>query len=162
MAALAFSSYACAGSVELHLINMNGDGVSIGSVSYQDTPYGLLLTPQLTGLPPGLHGFHVHEHPSCKPGMMDGMMMAGAAAGGHWDPAHTQQHRGPYSDLGHKGDLPALYVDSHGVANYPLLAPRLKSADLAGHALMIHFGSDNFSDQPKMGGGGMRMACGVF
>lgn len=42
------------------------------------------------------------------------------------------------------------------------MATRLRLADLAGRALMIHAGGDNFSDQPeKNGGGGARIACGV-
>jgi Cu-Zn family superoxide dismutase len=39
---------------------------------------------------------------------------------------------------------------------------RLGVDDLRGHALMIHEGGDNYSDQPKpLGGGGARIACGV-
>ncbi|HAQ86214.1 MAG TPA: superoxide dismutase [Cu-Zn] SodC1, partial [Pseudomonas sp.] len=43
-------------------------------------------------------------------------------------------------------------------------APRLKSlGDLKGHALMVHEGGDNYSDEPKpLGGGGARVACGVI
>ncbi|TXH61396.1 MAG: superoxide dismutase [Cu-Zn] SodC2, partial [Thiothrix sp.] len=60
-------------------------------------------------------------------------------------------------------DLPALYVDSEGKATNPVLAPRLKLADLSGRALMIHAGGDNHSDHPApLGGGGARMACGVI
>ncbi|MFQ5544838.1 MAG: superoxide dismutase family protein, partial [Acidiferrobacterales bacterium] len=63
---------------------------------------------------------------------------------------------------GHLGDLPALYVDGDGNATYPILAPRLRVADLRGRSLMIHSGGDNYSDNPKkLGGGGARMACGV-
>ena len=31
---------------------------------------------------------------------------------------------------GHLGDLPALFVDAGGSANQPVLAPRLKVADI--------------------------------
>jgi Cu-Zn family superoxide dismutase len=152
-----------AASVELHRLDQNGKDSAIGSVQYQDSRYGLLLTPQLSGLPAGVHGFHLHEHPSCQPLSVDGQVKLAEAAGGHWDPGHSQQHRGPYSDLGHQGDLPPLYVNSDGEAQTPVLAPRLKAEDMAGHALMIHLGADNFSDQPvKMGGGGGRIACGVL
>jgi Cu-Zn family superoxide dismutase len=44
----------------------------------------------------------------------------------------------------------------------PLLAPRLKLADIKGRSLMIHAGGDNYSDTPApLGGGGARAACGV-
>ncbi len=125
----------------------------IGDIIAKDTKYGLLLSPNLKGLTPGVHGFHVHQHPSCDHGSMD--------AGAHLDPSNTGKHLGPYNDKGHLGDLPALTVNSDGVANLPVVAPRLKTADIKEHALMIHVGGDNYSDNPKLGGGGDRFACGV-
>ena len=39
----------------------------------------------------------------------------------------------------------------------------LRARDLKGHALMVHEGGDNYSDEPKpLGGGGARVACGVI
>ncbi|MFZ2076615.1 MAG: superoxide dismutase family protein, partial [Xanthobacteraceae bacterium] len=41
-------------------------------------------------------------------------------------------------------------------------APHLTVAAVKGHAIMIHAGGDNYSDQPApLGGGGARIACGV-
>jgi Cu-Zn family superoxide dismutase len=89
-------------------------------------------------------------------------MVAGLAAGGHFDPSNSGMHQGPYG-AGHLGDLPALYVDSLGRAVQPVLAPRVKIDDIRGRALMIHAGGDNYADQPKaLGGGGARVACGVI
>ena len=150
-------------SVNVNHIDDKGNVTSAGVVQYEDTPYGLLLTPQLSGIPAGLHGFHIHEKPNCGTADVDGKVVTGAAAGGHWDPEKTGKHMGPYSDKGHKGDLPALFVNADGTAVYPVLAPRLKAAELHGHALMIHAGGDNHADHPaKLGGGGARMLCGVF
>ncbi|MFN2376967.1 MAG: superoxide dismutase [Cu-Zn] SodC, partial [Candidatus Binatia bacterium] len=130
-------------------------------ITATDTGYGLLLTPALEGLPPGLHGFHVHENPSCDPGEKDGKKTAALGAGGHYDPATTRRHEGPYG-TGHLGDLPAIYVGPDGKASYPVLAPRLKVVDLKGRSLMIHAGGDNHADHPApLGGGGPRIACGV-
>ena len=126
----------------------------VGTVVAQDSKYGLLLTPQLTGLLPGVHGFHIHQQGSCD--------QQGMAAKGHLDPAKSAKHLGPYSN-GHLGDLPVLIVNPKGVASLPLLAPRLSVKQVLGHSLMIHAGGDNYSDTPqKLGGGGARLACGVF
>ncbi|HUI66819.1 MAG TPA: superoxide dismutase [Cu-Zn] SodC [Nitrospirota bacterium] len=148
--------------VQMNLITDQGVGKSIGTVVISDTQYGLLLVPMLTGLMPGIHGFHVHQNADCGPAMKDGKQVAGLAAGGHYDPAGSGKHEGPYGQ-GHLGDLPALYVGADGLANTPLLAPRLKTADLKGRSLMIHAGGDNYSDMPAaLGGGGGRIACGII
>jgi len=147
--------------VTIHLSTDAGEGTEIGTVKVQDTSHGALFTPNLHGLPPGLHGFHVHEHAHCGPADKEGTMTAGMAAGGHFDPAKTGKHLGPYGE-GHLGDLPPLFVDAEGNATLPVLAPRLKVKDLKGHSIMIHAGADNYSDEPKpLGGGGARIACGT-
>lgn len=160
---MAGTAFAESASVGVNLIDDKGVVKPAGVVLYEDTPYGLLLTPQLSGIPAGLHGFHIHDKAACGPAEVDGKLVTGAAAGGHWDPEKTGKHLGPYSDQGHKGDLPALSVNADGSATYPVLAPRLKVADVRGHSLMIHVGGDNHADHPaKLGGGGARMLCGVF
>lgn len=147
--------------IEMKLVDADGVQQAIGKIKAEDSPYGLLLSPDLQGLPAGLHGFHVHTNPNCGMQVVNGVATAAMAAGGHWDPEKTDAHLGPYGN-GHKGDLPALFVGADGKATYPVLAPRLKLADLKGHALMLHAGGDNHSDHPaKLGGGGARMACAV-
>ncbi|GHB31631.1 superoxide dismutase family protein [Salinicola rhizosphaerae] len=149
-------------SVEMDSVSKDGVGDSIGTVTAEDTDYGLLLTPDLSGLKPGIHGFHLHQNASCETSESDGEVTPAGAAGGHFDPEETGTHQGPYTDEGHLGDMPALMVDSAGNATTPVLAPRLEESDLGGHAFMIHEGGDNYSDEPKLGGGGGRVACGVI
>lgn len=147
--------------IPMNVVDATAAPKPAGNVTAVDTGYGLMLKPLLTGLPPGIHGFHVHENPSCDPALKDGQMTAAQAAGGHYDPAKTGRHEGPYGQ-GHLGDLPALYVGPDGKADYPVLAPRLKVSDLQGRSLMVHAGGDNHSDHPSpLGGGGARILCGV-
>ncbi|WP_432413201.1 superoxide dismutase [Cu-Zn] SodC [Pantoea allii] len=149
--------------VTIHDVSPQGIGKSVGTVKIEETKYGLTFTPMLTGLKPGIHGFHVHAKGSCEPGESEGKTVAAGAAGGHLDPENTGKHLGPYGE-GHLGDLPALYVDEQGKASYPVLAPRIKTlSEVKGKALMIHVGGDNHADHPKpLGGGGARFACGVI
>jgi Cu-Zn family superoxide dismutase len=148
-------------TIKVTLVNELGVGKEIGTVTASDSKFGLILTPQLSDLTPGLHGFHLHDKPDCSHAMKDGKAVPALAAGGHYDPANTGKHEGPYGS-GHLGDLPALYVAPDGKATMPLLAPRLKLADIKGRSLMIHAGGDNYSDTPTpLGGGGARAACGV-
>mgnify|MGYP001591295083 CR=1 FL=1 len=147
--------------VEIHQVTAEGVGAALGTIQLSDTPEGLKLSPTLKNLPGQVHGFHIHEKPSCAPGEKDGKPGAALSAGGHYDPDHTGKHEGP-AGQGHKGDLPLLKVDAKGNANEAVVAPRLKLADVTGHSLMIHVKGDNYSDTPeKLGGGGARFACGV-
>ena len=149
-------------TIPMAMATEKGPGDSIGQIVVSQSPRGLVFTPELSGLKPGLHGFHVHENPSCDAAEKDGKATPAAKAGGHLDPDKTGKHGAPWGD-GHLGDLPALYVGSDGKAQHPVLAPRLTSLDqLSGRSVMIHEGGDNYSDSPKpLGGGGGRMACGV-
>lgn len=134
---------------------------NMGTVTVSETEYGTVFTPDLTGLDSGLHGFHIHQNPSCDAAEKEGEMVPALAAGGHYDPEQTGKHGTPWGE-GHLGDLPPLYVDESGNAMQPVLAPRVTVADLAGRSLMIHAGGDNHSDHPAaLGGGGARVACGV-
>jgi Cu-Zn family superoxide dismutase len=142
-------------TIPIFLVDANGPTKAIGTVKAEDGISGVLFTPDLHSLPPGVHGFHIHQNPSCDKGAM--------AAGGHLDPVQTEKHQGPFQANGHLGDLPVLIVNSEGRSTLPLLAPRFKLSDLPGHALVIHAGSDNYADTPeKLGGGGARIACGII
>lgn len=131
-----------------------------GEVVAVQTPYGVAFFPNLKGLKSGLHGFHIHENPNCGSNEKG----LGMQAGGHWDPKKTNKHSFPWDNEGHKGDLPALFVEKDGSANTPVLAPKIKNInEIKNRALMIHFGGDNHSDHPApLGGGGARVACGVI
>jgi Cu-Zn family superoxide dismutase len=153
-----------AGAATVHAdMALTKDGASVGTIDVADSPSGAVFTVNLKGLPPGPHGFHVHQNGSCAaaPGK-DGAMTPAGAAGGHLDPAMTGKHEGP-EGMGHLGDLPLITVGADGTASASVLAPRIKDVSaLKGRALMIHAGGDNYSDTPApLGGGGARLACGV-
>jgi Cu-Zn family superoxide dismutase len=149
-------------TVDMHLVSERGVGDKIGEVAIKETQHGLVFTPALKGLRPGLHGFHLHENPSCAAREKDGKMTPAQAAGDHYDPKNSERHGAPWG-AGHLGDLPALSVSRDGSARHPVLAPRLKLDQLAGRSLVVHEGGDNYSDHPApLGGGGTRVACGVI
>lgn len=149
--------------VTMNKVDPEGVGEPIGTVTLRDSSeLGLLILPDLKGLPPGAHGFHLHENPDCAPMTKEAKHNAAGAAGGHLDPQKTGRHAGPVG-AGHLGDLPQLLVDDMGNARMAMVVPRLQVPDVVGHSLMIHAGGDNYSDQPQpLGGGGPRIACGVI
>jgi Cu-Zn family superoxide dismutase len=148
---------------EMRRATASGPGETVGTVTIADSPAGALIVPDLKALPPGPHGFHVHEHGSCQPATENGPPMPAGAAGGHFDPQNAGQHAGPGGD-GHLGDLPVLQAGADGAATATLTAPRIDDVTrLRGRALVIHQAGDNYSDQPApLGGGGGRIACGVL
>ena len=142
----------------IHNLSAKGVGKKIGFVTFQDSLEGLLVIPDVGPLPVGERGFHIHEFGNIEP--KNGK--AGGSAGEHYDPFNTKMHLGPYRN-GHLGDLPVLIVDSDGRAREPVVAPRLKLADIEGRAIIIHSGGDNYSDYPVVNGGGKsRIAGGVI
>lgn len=150
-------------TVEMNFTDADGIGATVGTVTLEDSDYGLMLIPNLTNLTPGAHGFHIHTNPDCGPALKEGKVVPGLAAGGHFDPFNTGAHNGPYVEDSHLGDLPPLFVAADGTATIPVLAPRLETSFISGRSLMVHMHGDNFSDDPApLGGGGPRMACGII
>jgi Cu-Zn family superoxide dismutase len=162
--ALAVSGLARADyDVQMNAIDEKGVQAPVGSVHVAAMKSGgVTLTPKLKNLPPGSHGFHLHENGNCGAKESNGQLQAGMAAGPHYDPDKAGKHAGP-KGKGHKGDLPVLVVDANGTASKPLIAKNLSLKDFSGKSLMIHEGGDNYSDLPAPnGGGGNRIACGVI
>lgn len=148
--------------VTMNDISAEGVGAPVGTITLKQTKKGVEFVVALSKLPPGEHGFHIHEKGMCEPGEKEGKKAAGLAAGGHWDPDATKAHKGPGGG-GHKGDLPKLTVPANGKLKTKLTVEGLTLADLGGKSLMIHADGDNYSDTPKpLGGGGARIVCGVI
>lgn len=142
--------------VPIKLITAQGSGADAGTVSLSDSTGGLSVATNLKGLPPGEHGFHVHQNGDCGPKDKDGKPTAGEAAGEHYDPSGTGKHAGP-DGMGHAGDMPRLVVARDGTAAVNLVLPKLKLADVKNRSLMIHAEPDDYAGKP----GGARIACGV-
>jgi len=111
------------------------------------------------GLPPGVHGIHVHAVGKCDPPEFK-------AAGPHFNPAGRKH--GLESPAGaHAGDLPNLTVGPDGKGTGVATA---KGATLGtgpdglfhegGTALVIHAAADDMKTDPA-GNSGARIACGV-
>jgi Cu-Zn family superoxide dismutase len=153
---------------------IDAGGAERGTVEVSFTTDGATLTVQATGLPPGLHGLHVHKTGRCEPDSADPTKPdkkgAFLSAGGHLA-AEGQVHGD------HDGDLPSLLVRRDGSARLVVSSDRLTRESVLdgdGSALMVHADADNFGNVPdryvptpdetttKTGDAGARLACGVL
>src|SRR3989338_3134085 len=79
-----------------------------GTISFEETGGGLKMNAEVSGLPAGKHGFHIHENGSCAD--------AGKAAGDHFNPDKAQH--GLLSKDGftgaHAGDLGNIEIAADG------------------------------------------------
>lgn len=144
------------------LVEPVGDGEVRGYVLFEEIAGDLQVEVNLTGLEPGLRGFHVHEHGSCEPGD-DGT--PGGAAGGHFAPLgrpHGSPHDAP--EERHAGDFGNLPVADDGTVRVTFADPVAALAGetgVVGRAVIVHAGEDDLASQPS-GDAGARVGCGVI
>ncbi len=127
------------------------------------------------------HGFHIHANgdPANGSGCLADPTKEPttwfAAVDGHWKAA-DQEH------AAHHGDLVSLYVTADGRAEARFVTGRIDRDALAGKAMVVHAGPDNFGNVPvgtaanqytansadavtatkNTGNAGTRVACGVI
>lgn len=131
-------------------------GSPTGRVTFTQMGDEVKVVARITGLPPGKHGFHIHEKGDVSaPDLM--------SAGGHFNPG-GHMHGGPTTSPVHAGDLGNITADAAGNANYELTVHGLSIGtgepnDILGRSVMIHDKEDDLSSQPT-GASGARIAGG--
>ena len=127
-----------------------------GTVDFYETAKGTKVVVHVTGLTPGLHGFHIHEKGDCS--APDAM-----SAGGHFNPG-GMKHGGPGDAMRHAGDFGNITADAAGVAKVEFLDHHLVfegAASIIGRGVIVHAKPDDLTGQPA-GNAGPRVACGVI
>lgn len=117
---------------------------------------GVAVKATLKGLPPGTHGFHVHEFGDCT-------APDATSAGGHFNPL-GHPHGAPTDALRHAGDLGNIQAATDGTASLEWTDPAMKLVGpdgVVGHAVIVHANPDDLKTQPTGNAGG-RVACGVI
>ena len=129
-----------------------------GELTVEETADGLLMQGTLRNVPPGEHGFHIHEGESCAD--------EGKAAGGHFNPRQVEHGFLPEDGLdnAHAGDTGNVEAAEDGTVNWSLEVPELTLApgelSVANRAVILHAQPDDFG-QPT-GNAGDRIACGII
>jgi len=129
-----------------------------GTVHFSDAGEGNVdAQVDLTGVPPGTHGFHIHEKGDCGNN--------GQNAGGHFNPT-GMVHGAPDAVSHHSGDFGNVTADANGEVHTRLTTHSisLKSGEVTnpiGKAVVLHEKADDLVSQPS-GNAGARIACGVI
>jgi Cu-Zn family superoxide dismutase len=135
-------------------------GAKVGEATLEQTPHGVLITVDLSGVAAGMHAFHIHEVGKCEPPFK--------TAGGHFNPTMKKHGiKNPEGD--HAGDMPNIDVPENGRLKFQVLDDQvtLKAGeknsllDADGSALVVHAKADDMASDPA-GNAGDRVICGVI
>ncbi len=152
---LVLAAPAAARAEPAEAIFSSADGQEIGSAQLTDTPNGLLIELDLSGLPAeSWVGFHIHENGACD--AQDGFK----SAGGHYAGA-AGAHGFLVEEGPHAGDMPNQYVSAEGILKSQVFNAQVTMQDVSGRAFIIHGGSDDYESQPS-GDAGPRIACAMI
>ncbi len=157
---LALALFGCAhstkGPMAMAMLAPTSGSTAQGMVHFQELGDGSVeVQVDLSGVPAGTHGFHVHDKGDCGDN--------GNAAGGHFNPA-SMSHGAPEAVSHHAGDFGNLTTDAAGRVQTRFTTRSITvkegSNSVVGHAVILHANPDDLVTQPTGNAGG-RISCGV-
>ena len=174
-ASLAITSGSASGAGwEAGAVIRDAQGHKVGAVKFEGDEHGTVVKVSLENIGVGrdtYHGLHLHANDAggaCDPAAPSGPF---TNVGGHWNPGGVNHGL-------HAGDLPAILVLGGGTANARSVTGRFDPSEIAGRAVIVHAGPDNFANIPTRyatggvagpdtatyatGDAGGRIACGII
>lgn len=153
-AVLAFPAFAQTAATA---VLMDQSNISLGTLELTEMEGGIHITGELTGVPNGDHGIHIHETGMCDTATQF------ETAGAHYEPGE-HKHGAENPDGPHAGDLRNITADDDGEATVDLQAEGVTLAELVegdGSAIVLHSDPDDYKTDPS-GNSGDRFACGII
>jgi superoxide dismutase, Cu-Zn family len=135
-------------------------GRTVGWATLSESREGVRVVVEVSGLPAGEKGIHIHEVGRCEAPSFE-------SAGGHFNPEGKQHGlRNPQGP--HAGDLPNITVGADGRGRLDTSTRRVTLGagptsvfDSNGSTIVVHAAADDQSSDPS-GNSGARLACGVI
>lgn len=126
----------------------------------QDDDGPTTVNVRITGLTPGLHGFHLHEFGDTTNGCI--------STGPHFNP-NNLTHGAPEDEVRHAGDLGNIVANAEGIAEATIVdtqIPLTGPNSVVGRAFVVHeleddLGKGGHELSLSTGNAGGRLACGV-
>jgi len=126
-----------------------------GTVHFHESRHNTHIFANLTGLPPGRHGIHIHEIGDCS-------APDAGNDGGHFNP-QVHKHGAPDASDHHAGDLGNIEADAQGRGRLDWTVDFLTvwggPNSVIGKTVIVHAQQDDLQSQPD-GNSGSRLACG--
>lgn len=157
---IVFALAACAssrpGPMAMATLQPTANSTARGTVHFQEMADGRVeVQVDLTGVPAGVHGFHVHDKGDCGDN--------GNAAGGHFNPT-SAPHAAPDAASHHAGDFGNVTAGDNGEVHHRFTTRSVSvsagTRSAVGRAVILHANPDDLTTQPTGNAGG-RIACGV-
>lgn len=148
-------------TIKAVVVLSGSNGVS-GVVHFsQDLPGPTCVEGKVSGLQPGLHGFHVHALGDTTNGCL--------STGAHFNPK-GKEHGAPEDENRHAGDLGNIIVGEDGCADISITdaqIPLTGENSIIGRAVVVHADPDDLGKgghelSKSTGNAGGRLACGVI
>uniref|UniRef100_A0A4P2TCA5 Superoxide dismutase [Cu-Zn] n=2 Tax=Kandelia obovata TaxID=413952 RepID=A0A4P2TCA5_KANOB len=158
---MAMAAGAAKGSVKAVALIL-GDPNVRGSLQFVQDPDGAThVRGRITGLSPGLHGFHIHALGDTTNGCN--------STGPHFNPL-KKDHGAPTDEERHAGDLGNVVAGSDGVADVSvndMQIPLTGPYSILGRAVVVHADSDDLGKgghqlSKTTGNAGARVGCGII
>ena len=134
-----------------------------GYILFTETVKGdkVRVTLDLSNVPPGEHGFHIHKTGDLREGC--------SSLCAHYNP-FNKQHGGRLMKERHVGDLGNIKPNDKGEVKISFLDPLLRlrgETSIIGRSVVIHEDRDDLGlggneESKKTGNAGKRIACGVI
>ncbi|KAL2942290.1 Superoxide dismutase [Cu-Zn], partial [Bienertia sinuspersici] len=115
----------------------SSEGVSGHIYFTQEGDGPTTVTGNVSGLKPGLHGFHVHALGDTTNGCM--------STGPHYNPA-GKEHGAPEDEVRHAGDLGNITVGDDGTATFTIIDSQIPISganSIVGRAVVVHADPDD-------------------
>ena len=134
------------------------DGSKVGFAVFRRAPKGVIISINLSKIPSGWHGVHIHSVADCTPGQFEPFARVGGHLGSEGLAHGFMVGAGPQN-----GDLPNVWIGSNGTGRAEFYSEILDFEDLVknkGRSIVIDALPDDHITPPSGGSGG-HLVCGI-
>jgi Cu-Zn family superoxide dismutase len=134
------------------------DGTKVGFAVFRKAPKGVIIGLNLSKIPSGWHGVHIHTNPDCSPKQFEPFDASGGHLGFEGLAHGFMVGAGPQN-----GDLPNIWIGTNGTGRAEFYTDILDFEDLVrnkGRSILIDAQADDHITPPSGNSGG-HLVCGV-